>query len=188
MIEIFLTIVWMPYLFFRTKKALHMLQQNLYDDDFRYVKWIINNFSKIMLSFDLSQVLLIFFILFVKEGIVSGIRISTRPDAIDDNMLILLKQYGVTSIELGAQSLNDNVLKLNNRGHTANDVINASNLIKKYGFSLGLQMMTGLFGDCDEYAIDTAKKIIELCPNTVRIYPTIVLKSTDLAALYYEKK
>lgn len=125
---------------------------------------------------------------FVKEGIVSGIRISTRPDAIDDNILILLKQYGVTSIELGAQSLNDNVLKLNNRSHTANDVINASNLIKKYGFSLGLQMMTGLFGDCDEYAIDTAKKIIELCPNTVRIYPTIVLKSTDLAALYYDKK
>lgn len=69
MIEIFLTIVWIPYLIFRTKKSLHMLQQNLYDDDFRYVKWIKKNFSKIMLSFDLSQVLLIFFILFVKKGI-----------------------------------------------------------------------------------------------------------------------
>ena len=70
MIEIFLTIIWLPYLCYRTKKALHMLQQNLYDDDARYIKWIKKNFSKIMLSFDLSQVFLIFFILFVKEGII----------------------------------------------------------------------------------------------------------------------
>lgn len=125
---------------------------------------------------------------FVKNGIVSGIRISTRPDAIDDEILTLLKQYGVTSIELGAQSLNDNVLKSNNRGHSAQDVINASKLIKQYGFSLGLQMMTGLYNDSDELAIYTAKKIIELCPDTVRIYPTIVLKNTDLAALYIDNK
>lgn len=125
---------------------------------------------------------------FVSEGVVSGIRISTRPDAIDDEILLLLKQYGVTSIELGAQSLNDTVLMLNNRGHNAQDVINASNLIKKHGFSLGLQMMTGLFGDTDEYSIYTANEIIKLRPDTVRIYPTIVLKNTDLAALYYDNK
>lgn len=125
---------------------------------------------------------------FVENGTVSGIRISTRPDAIDDESLILLKEYGVTSIELGAQSLNDNVLLLNNRGHSAIDVVNASKLIKKHGFSLGLQMMTGLYGDCDEYAIDTAKKIISLKPDTVRIYPTIVLKNTDLAALCIDNK
>ena len=125
---------------------------------------------------------------FVKSGAVSGIRISTRPDAIDDNILLLLKQYGVTSIELGAQSLNDSVLRLNNRGHSVNDVINASNLIKKYGFSLGLQMMTGLYGDTDENAIYTAQEIINLAPKTVRIYPTIVLKNTDLAALYLDNK
>lgn len=70
MIEIFLTIVWIPYLFFRTKSSIHMLQQNLYDDDFRYIKWIKKNFSKIMLSFDLVQVLLIFLILFVEKGII----------------------------------------------------------------------------------------------------------------------
>lgn len=121
---------------------------------------------------------------FVKNGVVSGIRISTRPDAIDDEILTLLKRYGVTSIELGAQSLNDKVLQSNNRGHTAQDVINASKLIKQYGFSLGLQMMTGLYNDSDEFAIYTAKKIIELNPDTVRVYPTIVLKNTDLAALY----
>ena len=125
---------------------------------------------------------------FVENGTVAGIRISTRPDAIDDEILDLLKEYGVTSIELGAQSLNNNVLLLNNRGHNASDVVNASKLIKKHGFSLGLQMMTGLYGDCDEYAIDTAKKIIALKPDTVRIYPTIVLKNTDLAALCIDNK
>lgn len=125
---------------------------------------------------------------FVESGKVSGIRISTRPDAIDDEILTLLKLYGVTSIELGAQSLNDQVLLLNNRGHDARDVFEASRLIKKHGFSLGLQMMTGLYGDCEEFSIDTAKKIIELKPDTVRIYPTIVLKNTDLAALYFDGK
>ena len=125
---------------------------------------------------------------FVENGQVAGIRISTRPDAIDDEILTLLKQYGVTSIELGAQSLNDNVLMLNNRGHSSNDVANASKLIKEHGFSLGLQMMTGLYGDCDEYALNTAKQIIELKPDTVRIYPTIVLKNTDLAALCIDNK
>ncbi len=123
---------------------------------------------------------------FIKNQTVSGIRVSTRPDAIDDEILSILKEYGVTSIELGAQSLNDNVLQCNNRGHTSHDVVRASNLIKQHGFSLGLQMMTGLYGDCDEYSISTAQKIIELRPDTVRIYPTIVLKNTDLAALYYD--
>lgn len=125
---------------------------------------------------------------FVKNRTVKGIRISTRPDSIDDEILELLKKYGVTSIELGAQSLDDEVLKVNNRGHLSIDVENASKLIKKHGFSLGLQMMTGLYGDCDENSIKTAKKIIELQPDTVRIYPTIVLKNTYLAALYSDNK
>lgn len=123
---------------------------------------------------------------YVKSGMVYGIRISTRPDAIDQEILQLLKNYGVTAIELGAQSLDDKVLKLNNRGHSVKDVINASNLIKEFGFSLGLQMMTGLYGDTDYKAIKTAEKIIELKPDTVRIYPTIVLKDTDLAAFFAE--
>ena len=121
---------------------------------------------------------------FVNDGLVCGIRISTRPDAINSEILQLLKEYNVTSIELGAQSLDDEVLLKNKRGHNANDVIFASRLIKEYGFSLGLQMMTGLFGDTEENAINTAKKIIELAPDTVRIYPTIVLENTDLAAFY----
>ena len=115
---------------------------------------------------------------------VKGIRISTRPDCIDGDVLELLKQYGVTSIELGAQSMDDEVLKANLRGHTAADVVTASKMIQDSGFALGLQMMTGLYLDTDEKAIETAKKLIALHPKTVRIYPTVVLKGTYLAELY----
>lgn len=124
---------------------------------------------------------------FVNIGIVSGIRISTRPDAIDDEILMLLKSYGVTAIELGAQSLNDRVLKKNNRGHTARDVEKAAMLIKKHGFELGLQIMTGLYADDSDSMLRTVQKIIDIAPDTVRIYPTIVLKDTDLEALYLDK-
>ncbi|MFR5876396.1 MAG: elongator complex protein 3 [Eubacterium sp.] len=124
---------------------------------------------------------------YVDCGRIYGIRISTRPDFIDDEILKILKHYKVTSIELGAQSLNDDVLKANMRGHTAEDVFNASKLIKQYGFELGLQMMTGLYMDTDEIAVDTAKKIIDICPDTVRIYPTVVLKGTYLADLYEQE-
>ena len=124
---------------------------------------------------------------YVKSGAIEGIRISTRPDCIDAEILDILKSRGVTSIELGAQSMDDGVLEANRRGHTAQDVVNASKLIKEYGFELGLQMMTGLYLDTDEKAIETAKKLIELEPATVRIYPTVVLKGTYLAELYDEE-
>lgn len=125
---------------------------------------------------------------YVKKGLVKGIRVSTRPDAVDEEILEILKSRGVTAIELGAQSLVARVLKMNNRGHTAQDVVNASKLIKDYGFELGLQMMTGLYCDSDEGALKTAKKVIDIKPDTVRIYPTIVLKDTDLGALYDDGK
>ncbi|MGN0675445.1 MAG: radical SAM protein [Oscillospiraceae bacterium] len=123
---------------------------------------------------------------FVKEGRAAGIRVSTRPDAINREILDILKVYGVTSVELGAQSMQDEVLNLNLRGHTVRDVYDASRLIKEYGFSLGLQMMPGLYGQKDymEYSVDTAKKFIEIKPDTVRIYPTLVLKDTLLESLY----
>ena len=113
-----------------------------------------------------------------------GIRISTRPDCIDKDILNILKYYGVTSIELGAQSMDDAVLLSNKRGHTSQDVINASLLIKEFDFSLGLQMMTGLYKSSYEKDIYTAEKFIELGPDTVRIYPTITMKNTDLAEFY----
>ena len=115
---------------------------------------------------------------------IKGIRISTRPDYIDDEVLDLLKAHKVTAIELGAQSMDDEVLKANMRGHSAEDVHNAAKLIKSHGFELGLQMMTGLYLDTDEKAVKTAKKLIALQPDTVRIYPTVVLKGTYLAELF----
>ncbi len=120
---------------------------------------------------------------FIESKMFSGIRISTRPDAIDDEILKILSHYGVTSIELGAQSTDDEVLFMNHRGHLKEDIFNASGLIKKAGFSLGLQMMTGLYGDSDEKSLKTCDDIISLSPDTVRIYPTIVLENTELAAL-----
>ena len=121
---------------------------------------------------------------YVKNGTVNGIRISTRPDSIDQEVLSVLKKYGVTAIELGAQSMCDDVLKMNYRGHTADDVKNASFLIKQMGFSLGLQMMTGLYGSDSQKDRFTASEIIELKPDTVRIYPAITLDGTVLAVLF----
>ena len=125
---------------------------------------------------------------YIESGKIKGIRCSTRPDAIDDEVLSLLKSYGVTAIELGAQSMNDAVLSANLRGHTADDVRNASRLIKEYGFELGLQMMTDLYLSTPELDIETAKEIIKLNPDTVRIYPTVTLKNTYLEKLMIEGK
>ena len=122
--------------------------------------------------------------MYIDKGLFAGIRISTRPDCINEEILDILKFYGVTSIELGCQSMSDEVLRLNERGHSAEDVINSARLIKKYGFELGVQMMTGLYGDSDEESVRTAEKLIALEPDTARIYPTVVLENTRLCELY----
>jgi histone acetyltransferase (RNA polymerase elongator complex component) len=115
---------------------------------------------------------------------IRGIRISTRPDYIDRNRLLLLREYGVTTVELGAQSMDEEVLKKSGRGHTVTDTINASRLIREMGFSLGLQMMVGLPGDTIEKSDLTARTISRLGANCARIYPTLVIKGTALAAMY----
>ena len=123
---------------------------------------------------------------YLDRGLFKGIRISTRPDCIDESVLALLKEYKVTSIELGCQSMDDEVLFLNERGHTAAQCESACCLVREYGFELGVQMMTGLFGDTDEKALETAERLIALRPDTARIYPTVVLKNTALERLYAE--
>lgn len=123
---------------------------------------------------------------FCKEGRCAGIRISTRPDCISEEILDLLKRYAVTAVELGVQSMDDRVLALNERGHTAAQAEQACGMIRAYGFSLGLQMMTGLYGDSKESTYKTAERIIALCPDTVRIYPTVVLRGTRLFELYQQ--
>lgn len=121
---------------------------------------------------------------YVQRGSFAGIRLSTRPDAIDSEILSILRNYGVTTVELGAQSMDDRVLALNERGHTARQVKSAAALIHASGFSLGLQMMTGLYGDTPSGARSTAEELAALSPDCVRIYPTIVLRGTKLGELF----
>ncbi|MBU3110743.1 elongator complex protein 3 [Clostridium lacusfryxellense] len=116
------------------------------------------------------------------------IRLSTRPDYIDDNILINLKKYSVDIIELGVQSLDDEVLLQSGRGHTTLDVEKASKLIKQYGFILGHQMMIGLPGDNINKDIETAKGVIALKPDICRIYPALIIKDTQMERMYIDKK
>lgn len=123
---------------------------------------------------------------YLERGFIKAIRLSTRPDYIDENIVAFLKSYGVTTVELGAQSMNDRVLSLNRRGHSASDTFRAAKIIQDGGLSLGLQMMTGLYGDTPEICMKGARKIADMSPACVRIYPTLVLKNTYLAKLYNE--
>ena len=121
---------------------------------------------------------------YLAEGVISSVRLSTRPDAIDAAVLKRLKKYGVAVVELGAQSMCDRVLELSGRGHDSAAVENASKLIKAAGLVLILQMMTGLPGDTDESCIESAKKIIALEPDGVRIYPTVIVRDTVLCDMW----
>ncbi len=121
---------------------------------------------------------------FVGEGKFKGIRLSTRPDCIDREVLTILRKYGVTSIELGAQSMSNKVLEANDRGHSAEDVEKASSLIREFGFELGLQMMVGLYKSDMADEFETLDKIAAIRPDTVRIYPVVILDSTKLGELY----
>lgn len=123
---------------------------------------------------------------FIGPGKLKGIRISTRPDCINDNILRELHQYQVTAIELGCQNMDREVLFLNQRGHSPECVYESSESIKSYGFELGLQMMTGLYGSSPEKDAFTASEIIKIKPDTVRIYPVVILEGTKLAELYKE--
>lgn len=125
---------------------------------------------------------------YIEAGKVDSIRISTRPDYIDKDILKRLKKYHVKTIELGVQSSNDYILKTAERGHTFEDVKKASRLIRWNGFKLGHQMMVGLPESKLEDEIKTAKDLIKLKPKMVRIYPVLVVKKTKLEQDYYDKE
>lgn len=112
------------------------------------------------------------------------IRMSTRPDYIDDKILKHLKNFDSDIIELGVQSLDDEVLIKAGRGHSAEDVRRASKLIKEYGFILGHQIMPGLPGSNAYKDINTAKESIDMKPDICRIYPSLVIKDTPMETLY----
>lgn len=121
---------------------------------------------------------------YITSGLIDGIRLSTRPDYIDETIIENLKSYGVTTVELGVQSLVEDVLELSNRGHDLQSVEIACQLIRGHDIKLGLQMMIGLPGDTYEKSLKTTQKIIALKPDMVRIYPTIVIEGTELEVMY----
>jgi histone acetyltransferase (RNA polymerase elongator complex component) len=121
---------------------------------------------------------------FLASGLIDSIRISTRPDALDEEILSLLKEYGVKTVEVGVQSMIDEVLLLANRGHWAADTVDAISQLKGWKFEVGLQLMIGLPGDsCDRF-LQTLDQVIELKPDFVRIHPTLVLKGAPLETLW----
>jgi len=125
---------------------------------------------------------------YVERGIIESIRVSTRPDALGEDTLDILDSFGVSTVELGVQSMNDNVLALSNRGHTSHDTINAVQLLKVRGFTIGIQLMPGLPGDSEEAFMGTIDKVIGLRPHMVRLYPTLVIRGTKLAQWYKQGK
>ena len=125
---------------------------------------------------------------FILKKQIEGIRLSTRPDFIDDANLAMLKKYNIHTIELGAQSMDEEVLRKSGRGHSVQDILIASESIRKNGFRLGLQMMVGLPGDSAEKSVATAIKFVEMKARDVRIYPTLVIKDTPLEKLFKQGK
>lgn len=121
---------------------------------------------------------------YVHKYKLKGIRLSTRPDMISTEILLALKQYPVITIELGVQSMSQQVLDASLRGHSVSDVYKAANKIKHHGFKLGLQMMLGLPEDTPELSLSTGDALIAIEPDMVRIYPTLVVKDTGLEHLY----
>ena len=119
-----------------------------------------------------------------ERGTVTAIRVSTRPDAVDETALARLKRYGVKTVELGAQSMSDRVLLASGRGHTAEDTVRASALVRKAELGLILQMMTGLPGSDRDTDVAAARAIAALHPDGVRIYPTVVIRDTALETLW----
>lgn len=125
------------------------------------------------------------YVTFPKEGRarVSGIRFSTRPDYINEEIMAILSEYPISTVELGLQSMDDGVLKLSNRGHSAKDAEKACRLIKNAGYSLIGQMMIGLPGGNLENEVATAQKICEMGADGARIYPTVTFYETELAKM-----
>lgn len=121
---------------------------------------------------------------YIKSGEVSKIRLSTRPDYISIPILKMLKKYNVETIELGIQSMDNNVLSLSKRGHTSLEVIRACKLIKLFGFRLGAQIMIGLPGSDAKKEIDTIKSVLKLHPSDIRIYPVYVINPSKLYEMY----
>ena len=121
---------------------------------------------------------------FLRSGLIHSIRISTRPDALEEEILTLLKEYGVKTVEIGAQSMIDEILILSKRGHQAEDTISAASRLRRCGFEVGIHLMIGLLGDSYDCFLQTLDRVIDLKPDFLRIHPTLVLRGSPLEVLW----
>ena len=120
----------------------------------------------------------------LQRGIIDGIRCSTRPDAVGDEAITLLQSYGVKTVELGVQSMNDGILFDAKRGHTAQEVVEAVTRLKQHDMTVGVQLLPGLKGETWQTIIETAIAVVALQPDFIRIYPVLVIENTELADQY----
>ena len=125
---------------------------------------------------------------YIKDGSIDGIRLSTRPDYVDKEIVEMLKKYGVTTVELGVQSLDEKVLLQTHRFYPMEKVYTAAKLIKEAKIELGIQLMLGLPGSTDESDFLSALKTVDLKPNIARIYPTLIIKETEMADMFKKGK
>lgn len=125
---------------------------------------------------------------YLHKGLFSGIRVSTRPDSLDQERLEIMKRGGVRTVELGVQSMDDGVLSFSARGHTAKDSERAVHFLRDAGFCVGVQLMPGLPGDTRGTFLSTIDRVIGLAPDMARIYPALVISGTGLARLYQSGK
>ena len=156
-----------------------------------YLRWNKDKLRKVEIAFyggsftglalDYQKRLLSWAQVYIKKGLVESIRISTRPDYISDDQLNLLQAHGVRTIEIGAQSMNDEVLRLAGRGHDARATVRAMQLLKAHGFQTGVHLMAGLPHDTRENFLETLARVGELRPDTARIHPVLVFQNTPLA-------
>jgi histone acetyltransferase (RNA polymerase elongator complex component) len=123
---------------------------------------------------------------YIRKGWFQSVRVSTRPDGVDEERLEVLKTHGVSTVELGTQSMNDRVLALTRRNHTAEDTVKAVRLLRKFGFQTGIQLMPGLPGDSEITFMETVEEVVKLQPDLVRLYPTVVIRGTELARWFEE--
>lgn len=165
------------------KETIEYYLKNFKDDN-KYVEVAFFGGSFTGIDIEIQQELLEAANEYIRQGKVNSIRLSTRPDYINKDILKMLKRYRVKTIELGVQSSNDYILAKSKRGHTFEDVVKSSKMIRRHGFRLGHQMMIGMPESTELDEINTAKDLIKLKPKMVRVYPVLVIKGTELARDY----
>ncbi len=120
----------------------------------------------------------------IDAGLIQSIRVSTRPDVIDEPVMDRLIRFGVRTVEIGVQSMDDSVLVRSRRGHAASDTVRAARILKRRSVPWIAQIMPGLPGDTHGTITQTAQRVADLSPDGVRIYPALVISGTEMEKMY----